>query len=136
MNQPETSKAPSILVVDDQWINRELMETILTGHGFAVLQAHSGAHALEVAAAHHPDVMLVDLRMPDMDGCEVTRHIKSDPLTRDTVVIIVTALELTSDDHRQIQEAAADGLISRMTPAGRLVEIINEYLDNRQHPGA
>jgi len=134
VNQPETSQAASILVVDDQWINRELMETILSGYGFSVLLAHSGEHALEMVAAHQPNLVLVDLRMPDMDGCEVTRHIKTNPQTRDTVVIIVTALELNSEDHRQIEEAAADGLISRMTPAAELVKIINQHL-NRQHPG-
>lgn len=128
MTQPETQPAPLIMVVDDQWINRELMETILTGYGFDVLLAQGGYHALELLAEHQPDLLLVDLRMPDIDGCDLTRRIRAEPRTRHIPVIIVTALELTSADHRQIKDAAADGLVSRMTPAAELVAVINQHL--------
>ncbi len=81
-----------VLVVDDLDINVKLLEAKLSSEYFEVLTASSGRSALDIAAAEMPDVILLDVMMPRMDGFEVCRQLKSNPRTADLPVVMVTAL--------------------------------------------
>src|SRR3712207_8330358 len=96
-----------ILVVDDIETNVRLLEAKLTAEYYEVLTAESGAEALAKAAAEAPDVILLDVMMPGMDGFQVCRRLKDDPLTRHIPVVLVTALD-GRDDRLQGLEAGAD----------------------------
>lgn len=85
--------AKNILVVDDDRLSRKLVETLLEGDGYSVTCAGSGADALEAIAAARPDLVVLDLMMPGMDGFEVMRQLRSAPATRDLPVVLVTALD-------------------------------------------
>ena len=83
--------APTILVVDDEILNRQLLEALLRPEGYVTRTAADGAEALASVARDPPDLILLDLMMPGMDGCAVTRALKSDPATSHIPIIMVTA---------------------------------------------
>ena len=86
-----------ILVVDDVEPNVRLLEAKLTLEYYEVLTAMDGATALEIAAAERPDIILLDVMMPGMDGFETCRRLKADPVTRHIPVVLVTALDGRED---------------------------------------
>jgi two-component system, cell cycle response regulator DivK len=85
------SSNPSVLVVDDFRDGREMLVEYLVFRRFQVAEARNGAEALEVARRMKPDIILMDLSMPGVDGWEATRRLKADPRTRSAVVVAVTA---------------------------------------------
>jgi CheY-like chemotaxis protein len=87
------SASKRILIADDEPRNRKLMETLLRAAGFEVCSADSGRGALDAVAATPPDLILLDLMMPGMDGFEVLRRLKADAATRDIPIVMVTALD-------------------------------------------
>ena len=85
--------AEKILVVDDEWELRNLLTEFLTGEGYDVIQASNGEEAFELAEKEEPQVILLDIEMPGIDGIEVCRRLKEEDKTRFIPVIMVTALE-------------------------------------------
>ena len=83
--------APKILVVDDQPINVQLLKRKLEREGMTVFTANSGQEALALVTAEKPDLILLDVMMPDMDGIEVCQHLQADDETRTIPVIFITA---------------------------------------------
>jgi len=110
-----------VLVVEDSHINMRLAETILSRDGHVVLHAGRGADGIHIAHTQRPDVVLMDLGLPDMDGAEAVRMLKTDPLTRDIVIIAVTAFAMKSDRERAL-DAGCDAFITK--PIDRL-ELLN-----------
>lgn len=93
-----------ILVTDDDPRNRKLEETLLRANGYDVRSVESGKASLEAVAVDPPDLILLDLMMPGMDGFEVVRQLKADPATRRIPIIMVTALD---DEGSRMRLAAA-----------------------------
>jgi two-component system cell cycle response regulator len=90
-------KAPRVLIVDDFDDTREMLHMILADAGFAVVSASSGSEAVALAKSCEPQAVLMDLYMPDMDGVEATRLIKTDPRLRDVPVVAYTARPDTAE---------------------------------------
>jgi two-component system cell cycle response regulator len=101
-----------ILVVDDIEANVKLLEAKLAAEYYDVLTAHDGPTALAVAAAESPDIILLDVMMPGMDGFAVCRRLKDDPATRHIPVVLVTALDGRSDRIEGL-EAGADDFLTK-----------------------
>ena len=101
-----------VLVVDDILPNVKLLEAKLSSEYYDVLTATNGPDALEKVAAQSPDIVLLDVMMPGMDGFEVCRRIKADPLTAHIPVVMVTALTDASDRIKGL-EAGADDFLSK-----------------------
>ncbi len=80
-----------ILVVDDDLAIAELLEMILDEEGYAVLLAYSGHESLRLARQHQPDLILLDLMLPDMHGTQVTQHLRSEPALRHIPIVVVSA---------------------------------------------
>jgi putative two-component system response regulator len=101
-----------VLVVDDVAANRDLIDGLLEGRGYDVRQARDGAEALAIVRASQPDVVLLDIDMPVMDGISVCRAIKDDPITRLIPVVLITA---ASDRETRIRglEAGADDFLTK-----------------------
>jgi len=90
-------KKPLVLVVEDNDLNMELITDVLELGGFEVLRAQDGPAGVEAAAANSPDLVLMDLQLPGMDGLEATRRLKADPATASIPVIALTAHAMASD---------------------------------------
>src|SRR6185437_8952502 len=105
-----------VLIVDDQEANLALLARVLTRDGHVVLQARSGAEALELVEREQPDVVLLDVMMPHMSGFDVCQAIKAHSSTRLTPVVLVTALQDTRDRINGIEAGAADFLTKPINP--------------------
>src|SRR5437867_11849558 len=102
---------PKILAVDDLPANVRLLEAILGANGFSVIPATSGAEALEKVAAERPDLVLLDVMMPEMNGYEVCRKLREDPATRFLPVVMVTSSDAA--DRLTAIEGGADDFIQK-----------------------
>ena len=132
-----------VLVVDDIAANVKLLEARLAAEYFETLAANSGQEALEICAEQRPDVVLLDVMMPGMDGFEVCRRLKDDPLTRHIPVVMVTALDQPADKIQGLEAGADDfltkpvddlALISRVKNLARL-KMLNDELVMRAETG-
>ncbi len=85
------TQKPSVLIVDDAVDDREMLVEYLRFCGFPVTEAEGGAEAIHIAGVVHPDVILMDLSMPAIDGWEATRRLKADPLTQNAIIVALTA---------------------------------------------
>lgn len=113
---PGGGNGPCVLVVDDRAANIDMLAAAL-GDGYAVARATSGAQALALArGAPSPDLVLLDVMMPDMDGHEVCRRLKADPATRDIPVIFVTAKDDTTDETQGFALGAVDYIAKPIAP--------------------
>src|SRR6185312_15434582 len=108
----ESSVSARILVVDDVPANVKLLEARLSAEYFDVLTASNGAEALAVCSRAECDIILLDVMMPDMDGFEVCRRLKSNPATHFIPVVIITALDSPADRVRGL-EAGADDFLTK-----------------------
>jgi two-component system alkaline phosphatase synthesis response regulator PhoP len=101
---------PTVLIVDDNQQNLELLQAYLDGFQCQTLSAYDGPEALKIIRNNPPDLILLDIMMPQMSGFEVCRRIKNDPKTADIPVIMVTALNEPGDIEKSIDSGADDFL--------------------------
>jgi CheY-like chemotaxis protein len=99
---------PKILLVEDNEENRDALSRRLVRRGFEVVFAGDGKAAVAQARAERPDIILMDINLPEMDGWEAMGQIKADPATRDLAIIALTAHALTADRERALQVGCAD----------------------------
>jgi CheY-like chemotaxis protein len=100
----------TILIVDDDERNRKLINVFAISDGYQTLSAESGNEALTLAVSHKPQLILVDLMMPDMDGFELIRRLKADPVTNVIPIIVVSSLDDAASQQRIIASGADDFL--------------------------
>jgi len=120
-----------ILVVEDNLMNLELVSDVLEAHGFRVLQADTGRKALEIATRELPDLVLMDIQLPEMDGLEVTRRLKQDEITRNIIVIALTAHAMRGDEEKA-REAGCSGYIAKPINTREFAGMIEEFLADSQ----
>jgi CheY-like chemotaxis protein len=92
MSNSETATAREvILIVDDDAISRDLVATVLKRHGYCILFAQNGPQAIEIATQEHPDLILMDMKLPGISGCEAVQRLKSQPETAAIPIVALTA---------------------------------------------
>ncbi|MEW6379614.1 MAG: response regulator [bacterium] len=116
-----------VLIIDDQEISRYLLKGLLADTRYRVIEATGGQEGLRLAASEQPQVIFLDLIMPEMDGFEVLDRLKADPATRDIPVIIVTAKDLEEEDRKRLAQGALD-IISKGVPRNEAIDRIRETL--------
>jgi CheY-like chemotaxis protein len=116
---------PLILIADDEWMNRELMRTFLVRGGYKVLEARNGEQALSMAREHNPDMILLDVRMYDLNGFDVCAQLKSDPATQHIRIVMVSALSAAEEKERAAAVGAA-AFISKSTDWTSIMKDIDE----------
>jgi two-component system cell cycle response regulator DivK len=116
-----------ILVVEDQEDNRKIVRDLVTASGYELVEAATGEEGLEVAARERPDLILMDIQLPGIDGYEVTRRIKANPQLRQIPIIAVTSYALSGDDKKAFA-AGCDGYVTKPFSPRLLLAKIKEYL--------
>ena len=123
----DPATAPVVLIAEDHEDSRDALRTLLDALGYRVLVATNGAEAVEVARAHRPDLILIDIKMPVMDGYETTTRLKADAATRAIPVIALTAHAMAEDRDRAVA-AGVDEYESKPVDFARLLEKIGQLL--------
>jgi two-component system, cell cycle response regulator DivK len=116
-----------ILVVEDQEDNRRILRDLLTNVGFQLLEAEDGAQGVAAAETHRPDLILMDIQMPIVDGYEATRQIKANPTLKAIPVIVVTSYALSGDEDKA-RAAGCDDYITKPYSPRQLLAKIKEHL--------
>ena len=116
-----------ILIVEDEESLLKLESILLTSKGFEVKGVTNGRAALEEIQKSHPDLVLLDIMLPEMDGFEVCKKIKEDPQTREIPVIMLTAKK-TREDMEKGKEVGADCYITKPFKSAMVIETIQRYL--------
>jgi CheY-like chemotaxis protein len=119
-----------ILLVEDNEVNRRLAEFLLRSQGYEVLEAATAEAAFEILATERPDLIVMDIQLPDMDGLEATRRLKEDPVLRDIPVVAVTSYAMTGDQQRAIA-AGCIGYITKPIDKATFIGEIASHLVER-----
>lgn len=115
-----------VLIVDDEERNRKLARDVLQFHGFRTLEAANARDAIDLAGEHQPSVVLMDVRLPGMDGVEATGILKGDPKTAAIAVVALTAFAMKGDRERFVA-AGFDGYLSKPIDVKTFAEEIARY---------
>ena len=126
-------KTHRVLVVEDEKDNMDLFCQILEFHGCQVLKAEDGREAINMAQSEEPDLILMDLSLPALDGWEATRTIKAIPHLADIPIVALTAHAMVGDRERALQ-AGCDGYISKPIEVTRFYDDLLEYLTEDAAP--
>ena len=116
-----------ILMIEDQEDNRRIMQDLLTSKGYKVMEAVNGLDGVNAADIHRPDLILLDIQLPGIDGYEVTRRIKANPDIRKIPIIVVSSYALSGDDVKAF-EAGCDAYVAKPFSPRKLLAKIREYL--------
>ena len=116
-----------ILVVEDQADNRRILRDLLSSVGYEILEAVTGDEGVTLAATQHPDLILMDIQLPGIDGYEATRRIKADPVLHHIPIIAVTSYALSGDD-AQAFAAGCDSYVAKPFSPRALLAKVREYL--------
>jgi two-component system cell cycle response regulator DivK len=139
LHAAESTKTPAhqqnanrnrILVVEDNQLSSKLLKQLLTAHGYEVLGSPEGLQALDLARDEQPDLILMDIRLPDISGLEVTRLLKQDDRTKTIPIVAVTALA-SPDDEKKGLESGCDAYIPKPITLGVSMRTIESLLKIR-----
>jgi two-component system cell cycle response regulator DivK len=116
-----------ILVVEDQEDNRQILRDLLASAGHDMMEAHDGEQALVAVVEHKPDLILMDIQLPIMDGYEATRRIKAMPEFKNIPIIVVTSYALSGDEGKA-RDAGCDAYVTKPYSPRALLAKVREYL--------
>jgi two-component system cell cycle response regulator DivK len=117
-----------ILMVEDTEDNRQIIRDLMESVGYDLIEAEDGAAAVAMAAEHRPDLILMDIQLPVMDGYEACRRIKADPELRHIPIIAVTSYALSGDETKT-KAAGCDGYVAKPFSPRQLLAKMNEFLE-------
>jgi two-component system cell cycle response regulator DivK len=117
----------TILIVEDNELNMKLFHDLLEANGYATVQTRSGSEALKLAREHRPDLILMDIQLPEVSGLEVTKWIKDDEELRSIPVVAVTAFAMKGDEER-IRAGGCEAYISKPISVGKFLETVRSFL--------
>ena len=116
-----------ILLIEDHEDNRRIVRDLLTPAGYEVIEALTGEEGVAMAGTHRPDLILMDIQLPGLDGYEATRRIKADPALRPIPIIAVTSYALSGDDVKA-REAGCDAYVTKPFSPRALLARMREFL--------
>ena len=116
-----------ILMVEDQEDNRRILRDLLTSAGYELIEAVTGEDGVRLAEAHLPDLILMDIQLPGLDGYEATRRIRKNPALARTPIIAVTSYALSGDDAKAMA-AGCNAYIAKPFSPRALLAKVREYL--------
>ncbi len=123
----EQAMAKTVLIVEDNELNMKLFHDLLEAHGYATLQTRDGMEALKIARQEKPDLILMDIQLPEVSGLEVTKWIKEDDDLRRIPVIAVTAFAMKGDEEK-IREGGCEDYIAKPISIAKFLDTVKRYL--------
>jgi two-component system cell cycle response regulator DivK len=133
-HRPIESPAPSprpmtktILIVEDNELNMKLFHDLLDAHGYKTLQTRNGMEALALAREHRPDLILMDIQLPEVSGLEVTKWLKEDEELKKIPVVAVTAFAMKGDEER-IREGGCEAYISKPISVATFLDTVRQFV--------
>ena len=123
----EENMKKTVLVVEDNELNMKLFNDLLEAHGYNVVQTRDGLKALDLARTHKPDLILMDIQLPEVSGIEITKWLKEDDALRSIPVIAVTAFAMKGDEQK-IREGGCEAYISKPISVINFLQTIDGFL--------
>lgn len=117
----------TILIVEDNELNMKLFHDLLDAHGYKTLQTRNGMEALALAREHRPDLILMDIQLPEVSGLEVTKWLKEDDQLRTIPVVAVTAFAMKGDEER-IREGGCEAYISKPISVSSFLDTVRQFI--------
>ena len=117
----------TVMIVEDNELNMKLFNDLLESRGYKVIQTRNGMEALDLARAHMPDLILMDIQLPEVSGLVVTKWLKDDDELAHIPVIAVTAFAMKGDEERILQ-GGCEGYISKPISVSHFLETIAQYI--------
>jgi two-component system cell cycle response regulator DivK len=115
------------MIVEDNELNMKLFHDLLDAHGYQTLQTRNGMEALALAREHHPDLILMDIQLPEVSGLEVTKWLKEDDKLRSIPVVAVTAFAMKGDEER-IREGGCEAYISKPISVSKFMDTVRQFI--------
>lgn len=119
--------AKTVLIVEDNELNMKLFRDLLEAHGYQTIGTSNGREALQLARTHRPDLILMDIQLPEVSGLDVTKWIKADEDLRATPVVAVTAFAMKGDEER-IREGGCEAYLSKPISVGKFIETVRRFI--------
>jgi two-component system cell cycle response regulator DivK len=119
----------TILIVEDNELNMKLFNDLLEANGFKTVQTRNGIEAVALARQHRPDLILMDIQLPEVSGLEVTKRLKDDPDLRAIPVVAITAFAMKGDEER-IREGGCEAYLSKPISVAKFLETVRHFLPN------
>ena len=116
-----------VLIVEDNELNMKLFHDLLEAHGYETLQTREGLKAIDIAREHRPDLILMDIQLPEVSGLDVTKWLKSDEDLASIPVVAVTAFAMKGDEER-IREGGCEGYLSKPITVTSFIETIRKFI--------
>jgi two-component system cell cycle response regulator DivK len=124
----DAANSKTVLIVEDREMNMKLFNDVLQTHGYSTLQADDGAEVVEMTAAHQPDIILMDIQLPNISGLDVTRIIKSRDDLKHIPIVAVTAFAMNGDKEMFLSEGC-DGYISKPISVPAFLDIVARFVN-------
>ena len=119
--------AKTVLIVEDNELNMKLFHDLLDAHGYATIETRNGMDALRLAREHRPNLILMDIQLPEVSGLEVTKWLKEDDDLRDIPVVAVTAFAMKGDEER-IRRGGCEAYISKPITIGTFIDTVRRFI--------
>ena len=126
----QESMAKTVLVVEDNELNMKLFHDLLEASGYKTILTRSGLEAMDLARKHRPDLILMDIQLPEVSGLEVTKWLKEDDELRSIPVIAVTAFAMKGDEER-IRQGGCEAYLSKPISVAKFIETVKSYLGEK-----
>lgn len=117
----------TVMIVEDNELNMKLFHDLLEAHGYRTVETRNGMEAMDLARAHRPDLIIMDIQLPEKSGLDVTRDLKADPELRRIPVVAVTAFAMKGDEER-IRAGGCEAYLSKPISVAKFIETIRHFL--------
>ncbi len=118
----------TVLIVEDNDLNMKLFHDLLDAHGYKTLQTKDGMQALELARTHRPDLIIMDIQLPEVSGLEVTKWLKEDDQLHTIPVVAVTAFAMKGDEEK-IRQGGCEGYLAKPISVATFIATVKRFLD-------
>lgn len=120
--------AKTILIVEDNELNMKLFNDLLKAHGYETLQTRDGREVMDIARQNRPDLILMDIQLPEISGLEITRMLKEDEELKSIPIVAVTAFAMKGDEEK-IRQGGCEGYIAKPISVANFLQTVASFLE-------